>query len=147
MKLWYVVYRVINFASMLLLWRLTVNLLLVWLDLSTCSYLIKLTMLIWFEPIGFFSITKQPPHPLYTSGQFWLLISFLFLTGSREKFYIVCHHITWGKYTECPFSIFLTPDLEFNRSCKVRVPVYLLAIFHNILSTITNRLRFKLVQT
>lgn len=51
---------------MLLLWRLTVNLLLVWLDLSTCSYLIKLTMLIWFEPIGFFSITKQPPQtPLH----------------------------------------------------------------------------------
>lgn len=63
---------------MLLLWRLTVNLLLVWLDLSTCSYLIKLTMLIWFEPIGFFSITKQPPQPLYTSGQFWLLIPFSF---------------------------------------------------------------------
>lgn len=53
---------------MLLLWRLTVNLLLVWLDLSTCSYLIKLTMLIWFEPIGFFSTLYNKaatPPPLH----------------------------------------------------------------------------------
>lgn len=93
--------------------------------------------MVWTHRIFLYNKAATPP-PLHKWTVLALNPLFFFFTGSREKFYIVCHHITWGKYTECPFSIFLTPDLEFNRSCKVRVLVYLLAIFHNILRTITN---------